>query len=172
MPNHLFLPIINKVLLIYFSVGSHLETFFLPSLQARMCCTWVRAIPDMSSDWKKDSLRAALWGWKVWHDPAVLEAQKANCSLGCTKRVVASRVREVIVPLYFAVMRSHLQYCLGPLTQEGHRAVRVYSEEDHKDDQRAGAPPLWRAVKELGLFTLEKTPGRPRCGLPVLEGSL
>jgi len=31
---------------------------------------------------------------------------------------------------------------LGPLTQEGHGAVGADSKEGHKDDQRAGAPPL------------------------------
>jgi len=28
------------------------------------------------------------------------------------------------------------------------------------------------SLRELGLFNLEKAPGRPHCGLPVLEGSL
>ena len=27
-------------------------------------------------------------------------------------------------------------------------------------------------LRELGLFSLEKAPGRPHCGLPVLEGSV
>ncbi|PKU35815.1 hypothetical protein llap_13879 [Limosa lapponica baueri] len=42
----------------------------------------------------------------------VLAAQKANCILGCIKRSMASRSQVVILPLYFALMRPHLQYCI------------------------------------------------------------
>ena len=59
----------------------------------------------------------------MFQQRCVLGAQKANHILGCRKSSMASRWREVILPLFCALVRPHLEHCIQMWSPQYRRDV-------------------------------------------------
>jgi len=88
-----------------------------------------------------------------------LTAQKANHILGCIKRSMASRSREVILPLCSALVRPHLESCIQLCSPQHRKDMDLLERVQRKVTKMIrGMEHLsheeW--VRESGLFSLEK----------------
>ena len=83
-----------------------------------------------------------------------LTAQKASHILGCIKRSMASRLRDVALPLCSVLVRPHLEYCVQMQSPQYRTGVDLFECVQRRATQTVqGMDNLSWGSPELGLFS-------------------
>ncbi|GAB0176126.1 hypothetical protein GRJ2_000077800 [Grus japonensis] len=124
-----------------------------PGVQHRLGSTWL----------ERSSVERDLWvlvDKKLnMSEQCAAVAKQANRMLGCINKGVTSSNKEVIIPLYSALVRPHLKCCVqfwSPLYKKDVERLERAQRRATRMIKGLGSLPYEERLRELGLFSLEK----------------
>ena len=104
----------------------------------------------------------------------VLAAQKANYTLDCLKRSVTIMLRKMILLLYSALVRPHLEYCVqfwGPQHKKDMEFSEQFQRRATKMIRGLEYLPCGDRLRGLGLFNLENRARNHIAAFQYLKGA-